>query len=270
MKKFKILWLLPILALAACGGKGQEVDNAKAKDVAANIATSSKEAKMVDFTMEMTDYDADSKNNSTTTYTYKKVENGDIYCTISGSGTDAENKRTSSSAELYLVKNDKYEEVFYYHMKSTGSEENDNYENYSVYGKKGNEAMYATVVSSYGVATTTMTKGMYEGFADPSALVASSQLEEAEGYEIKYYSSGNKNLVIEVKLSRDKAISEDDDTKMANATYTYKDGMFEKCEIEAEYFDGSKMSQKCSAKYSGVKIPELPDGWESKMSQSLL
>ena len=269
MKLSKILMFAALFALTACGGgaaKGQEVEAKKAKEVANNIATTSKDVKTVEFSMEMTDYDAEEKKTSNSTYTYKLAENGDIYCATYGSGVNSDGKPSSSSTALHVVKNDKYDEVFCFTSKSSSSTE----DTMMVYGKKGNETIYATMTASIGAATITMTQTMYLSFTSPAELIDEAEAEKLSGYDVKYYSSGDKNLTIDIKVSRETKVSEEDDTKTVTASYVYNNGLFSSFEMSAEYFSGDKMDQKCSAKYSGVKIPDLPDGWESKINQSLL
>ena len=177
MKFSKFLMLLPIFALTACGagGKGQEVEAKKAKEVASNIAATSADVKTVEFSMEMTDYDAGEKKSSTSTYRYMLAENGDIYCYTGGSGVNSEGKPSSSSTALHVVKNDKYDEVFCFVSKSSSSEDS-----MMVYGKKGNETIYATATASIGQATITMTQSMYLGFSHPADLIDEAEAEKAE------------------------------------------------------------------------------------------
>ena len=272
MKNLKFLMFLPIMALTACGGsaaKGQEVDQKKAQEVAANIAKTQKEVKSVEFSMQMSDYDAEDKVTSSGVYTYKLAENGDIYCCVSGGSHGDAGGDSSSSTSLYKVKNDKYEEVFFYESVTKSKDEKEATTTTYCLGKKDNETIYTTTTASMGTSTINMTKGIYDGFANPATIIAEAVIENETGYKVKFYASGNNNLTIEAKLSRDKQASESDNLKKASAVYTYTNGYFSSFEMENEYFDGSNIHQKCEAKYNKVSI-SLPSGWESQINKSLL
>ena len=263
MKNLKVLMLLPIFALTACGGaKGAEVDDAKAKEVAKNISTAQKDVKTLDFSMEMTIYDAEKKSSETSTYAYKFNENGDVYVGTSGSSSEG-----SSSSAYYRVKNDKYEEVIYYTTTSKNTGDAQAVETTACYGKKGNEVIYTTISASIGSASVMTVETVYSA-TDPVSMITQASLEKEEGYDVKYYSSGDKNLTIEIKVDGSKAKSSEDEDpiKTASATYVYENGLFAKATVSTEYTSGDKMDSKYEAKYSGVKI-SLPDGWEEKVNK---
>lgn len=130
MKLSKILMFAAIFTLTACGGKGSEVDEAKAKEVAKQISTETANVKNLDFEMELTTTDVD-KNVDKSTYSYKLSENGDLFAGVTGSSKDG-----NGNNQLYRVKNDEYEEVIYYHTFNHDAKTNKDDESTVCYGKK--------------------------------------------------------------------------------------------------------------------------------------
>lgn len=260
MKFSKILMLAAVFALTACGGnKGSEVDEAKAKEVAKQISAETAAVKTLEFTMDMTTTDKD-KNTDTSKYVYKLTENGDVFASASGSSSEG-----SSSSEFYRVKNDEYEEVIYYHTVSNTKDSGKD-ESTVCYGKKGNEITYTTISASVGSAAVMSVEIVYGAVCDPSVIIESAKQDAS--MDVKYYSSGDKNLVIEGKFSGTNN-SDEKPIKEATATYTYSNGLLAKIEATTTYEDGEKMTQKAEAKYSGVKI-SLPDGWKDIVNKATI
>lgn len=265
MKLSKILMFSALFALTACGGgKGAEVDQAKAKEVAKNISTETKNVKNLEFTMEMSMYDAEDKDTSISKYTYRFNDNGEIYANVYGSDSDGR-----SDVSFYQVKNDEYEEVIYYHTLSHTNKDNKDDESTVCYGKKGNETVYATVSASVGTSAIMSVNAVYTASNDPLVILSDAEKEADAGYVVKYYSSGDKNLTIEVKYDGSKvsSSSEEENVKSAVATYTYTNGLFSKLEYSTEYTNGNKMSAKAEAKYGSVKI-SLPNGWKDIVNKA--
>lgn len=264
MKLSKILMFAALFALTACGGgKGAEVDEAKAKEVAKNISTETKAVKNLDFEMELITTDVD-KNVDKSTYSYKLSENGDLFAGATGSSKDG-----NANSQLYRVKNDEYEEVLYYHTFNHDAKTNKDDESTVCYGKKGNETVYTTMSASIGTAAIMSVEMVYSSVADPSVVLAEAAKDQS--YDVKYYSSGDKNLTIELKFNGQKGSSDadEDPIKSATATYTYSNGLLAKFEASSEYDSGEKMTQKAEAKYSNVKI-SLPDGWKDLVNKATI
>ena len=254
MNKLKILCLLPVLALAACGGKGGEVTEEKAKEIATNVSAETAKVKSLDFTCELSMYDAEKKESTKSNYEYKFNEKGELFASSSGQGSQANEK---SGAEFYLVKDEEYEEVMFYHVwdKVSG-------ESYTVYTKKGNEITYAAMSATLSTTAILSVSAIYEGVNNPLLIIADAKSDDT--IENKYYSSGDKNLTIEV-TAKAGASDEDGKIKSGSATYTYDNNLLSEFKSDAEYENGNKMNIKGNAKYASTYKISLPSDWKDHM-----
>lgn len=253
MKKHLLsLLVLPALALTSCG-KGGELKQEDAKERAKEISeTSSKPQKNYEIKLSTVSTSGKDKKKSTLEYVLKANEDNEIYFTMKG-----ESGGEKYDVSMYVAKNEEYEEVTYFKTYNSSKKE---YESTAVV-KKGN-LLYSVTTEAYQVYTL-VPSGMYAGYTDPVALMGDAEEED----NVKYYSTGEGNLTIEVKETQE-ADGEEETMVEASTSVTFDKGLLKSVSIKGKSSLGntSSMTFTCSYPSSKVKV-SLPSNWKDALSE---
>lgn len=247
-RNLKVLVLLPIFALAACGGLGKEADAqavAKYQEEMAKV----EEAKNITFSVEMNGKTGADHQATKAAYKMKQAENGDLYYY-----TYQKQGKTEAKMELYQVKNEKYEEVTYIKIVSGGQSAA------LAYAKKDN-ATYDDSIADYVTSAGMAPAMFYMMLASPEGALELMEADE-ENMEFKYYSTGEKNLSVKAEVKNGQPVEDEDEYATSGSmTITYNDYRFSSVSISSKTNLGNSASVSGSASYGKVSIG-LPSGWE--------
>ena len=258
MKKFRFLFLVPALfSMVACG-LGKEVKADKAKEIAQGM----KDTKMPDayeVTIDMKEYDAEDKETATSKYVLKK--NGDeFFGSIKSEVKGGEDDGYKYEAEVYKVKNDKYDEVLY----TKYYDDDEKKDQISVVVKKDNVVNYGLAVASADAEIASLTVYLTSADQLEAAIdLAEKQAADDENIEVKYYSKGDKNLTIKETMKE----SDKENAQWGESTITFDKGLLTESKTKLTNKAGDTLEMNITVKYpNSVKI-SLPSGWEDHIEK---
>ena len=265
--KLTVLTLLPILMLSSCGN-GQEIkDEARIKELKDGITAKAREVENYELIVEgnSNSYDEDAQKNSVTksTVTYRANKNNDRYIE-----TKATVDGQKSDSNIYLVANEKYQQVLYIATYNTDTKKDD----ISVYGYEGNEMTFAFASFYFLVPST-----YYDLFSNPNGFDVSktaigSDVAHEYDTEIKYYSKGDGNLTIKVDSKVVGEISKEENEYPTSATYVinYDNYLFKTAKVNQKSNKGNKSDTEISLNVKDDFDITLPSGWEDLINLATL
>ena len=252
-QNFKVLVLLPIVALTACANLGKEVDEKAVADYKAELAKQ-EEPKCLSFTMNLSGTTGKDKQASKSNYKMKQNAEGDKYFYTYSKNGDSESK-----VEVYQVKNEQYEEVTWIDYSSEAGKLT------IAYAKKDN-TRYNELTSEYVTSAGMAPSLFYLMVASPDGAGEMLEADE-ENAETKFYSNGEANLSMKITLKKAQEDPEEEEWAVSgNLTITYNNYRFASLDMSAKTNLGNSQSGKASASYDAVSL-SLPSGWEKVLAK---
>jgi len=246
MKNYRLLLLIPFMALAACSSE-KEINLDKAKEIAAQISKNESTDSFI-FTMSNVGEigKGDSKYSVDLSYRYVYTSKG-YYTYLKGNNGDQQ-----FDAELYCVSNTRHGDVKFVRYYNTEKKEYIKAVSTSKYNSD-----YETAFNEYGVYRTISVYDYYR-------QVGELDVELSKGDTAKYYSSKDGALTIKYKTDIDYMTEDDPEwTTGGTETYVYKDYHFVSVEGDTYSNYGNKWIKKGNSEYKEDLKVELPEDWEN-------
>ena len=271
--KQKLLSLLIVPTLLLCSCKGPKIEEDKARELANKI--SENQDKLQDYgsiiTVEMKNGKEGLK------YEINQGSDSNVKLKIKGSNEDEK-----LDFVLYSVKNEEHEEITY--IKDYDQEKK-SYNEY-VYSKKLTEN-YSLLVFKYSVHALLPTF-FVAAFADPVRVMENDEYKAGEyvndgiTYEnkVNYYSSGEKNLTIEIHQKyvsgepiKDETPADDEDeveeyAKETKMSITYDNLVIKSIDGSTKSNLNNNSSFKANVELKKTLNIDLPAGWEKLLGNN--
>jgi len=267
--KFLSILILPMLLLTSCG-KGQKISEDKAKELAKQISEyteQEQEVKPMIITIDVKGEEGRGNEKESSDVHYELSTDKNENTKFKVKGDDGEE---SFDYVIYIVKDEKYEEVSYIKDYDASKKTYNEY----VYTKKDNPE-YDTAVSVYSIQLL-LPILMLAQFSDPVTLMESEDFQNGEREEdgityktdVAYYSNGEKNLTIESTTEYVSGTLPEDEEEVIKTSYsvTYNNLMLKKAKMVSKSNYDNSAELKLNIDFKSVKV-ELPDNWESLINK---
>ena len=246
MKNYRLLLLIPFMALGACSSQ-KEISLEKAKEIAAKIsAYESTDSFIFTLSNQGEVGKGDSKYSVDLSYRYVYTSKG-YYTYIKGNNADQQ-----FDAELYCVSNTRHGDVKFVRYYNVEKKEYVKAVSTSKYNSD-----YETAFTDYGVYRSVSAYNYYR-------QVRVLDVEISKGDIDKYYSSKDGELTIKYKTNIDYMTEDDVEwTTGGTETYIYKDYRFVSADGDTSSNYGNKWITKGSSEYKEDLKVDLPEDWEN-------
>lgn len=264
--RFLSLLIIPALLLVGC--KGQKISEEKAKEIATKITANLEALEGSSFEMKTTLKGSSGKGSEkkSADVTYTLTQDAEENMKLKVKGDDGEDKLDYI---IYVVKDKDYDTVAYI-------------KEYNVETKEYSERVYTKVTDDdYSAQTSSYTINgllpalIIAAFADPVKQMESDDFKEGESEEdgntikteVRYYSTGEKNLTLEcdrkiVKMAESSENKEDKEfNNEVKYSITYDNLVLKKLVATTKTNYGNSQTITGTLDIKKVNI-ELPKGWQ--------
>ena len=257
MKKLKLLFLLPVLALSSCG-MGQEVSTNFADKYASRAVEKAPEIKAYEYIYSLKSTSGKSGDRSITSGELRMLvnENDDLYFSMSAA-VDEEKE----TIEFYYVANEQFGHVIYMKANIDGEKVE------AAYKEDDNE--YSSILSSALSESRDAVSAQSEFSPDKieDYVEASKEASNSTSLSIKYYSKNEANLSIVVTTKSFSYVGSDTEFITNSETkITYDNYLLKEVSASAKSNFGNRTSLRLKVNYAESYKISLPKGWEGKLA----